>query len=425
MTYYLKGIVYNKNNRDSVMLSSQTDIDHLFTLLQQFIEHTHKEIWDEYQLYDNSKPDYLKKQINYFDEELYRFLSLIPAYYPTDVRDRISNWQFFEEHLKELADISSEISIKRLWAIKYFHNKLERENFEKDSAYIPQFYDNMLLPLGVSSESKFDIIMMHGNQSHWLRSWSIEDEKQHSLVPRVWVKDYLYDDLKELNPRIMFWTYETFQTKSDYINKNIPELTIQQLSEKVKESFHKAGVGKGKPVLFICYSMSGIIAKLIINNDQDISSHTKAIVYFSTPHFGSNVKEDTAYQLQDYISGMNSFISHHSISDEEFVSNFFDGIKISEIARYLDFSEERKIYLKALNDEYMQHKINNLWIVEGKKAYFERTQHYFYVDHASAYIPGSKKVILEERDHFNISKMKDKNEKSYQEIIKFIRENIK
>ena len=329
------------------------------------------------------------------------------------MKQKIPNWDYFEKHLNSLADISSEISIKRLWAIKYLHNKNEREEFEKDPSYVPKYYDNMLLPLSVSSDSKFDIIMMHGNQSHCLRSWSIEDEKQYSLIPRVWVKDYLYQDLKSLNPRIMFCTYETFQTKSDYKNKNIPELSINELSEKVNESFNLADVGKGRQVIFICYSMSGIIAKMIINQDSNISSHTKGMVFFSSPHFGSNVKEDTAYQLQDYISGMNSFISHHSITDEEFVSNFFDGIKVSQIANYLDFSADRKKLLKELNDNFMKHSIKTLWILEGKKAYFERTQHYFFVSHESAYIPGSQKLIMEDRDHFNISKMKNKTEKSY------------
>mmetsp|Transcript_9119 Transcript_9119/g.10284 ORF Transcript_9119/g.10284 Transcript_9119/m.10284 type:complete len:88 (+) Transcript_9119:415-678(+) len=87
-------------------------------------------------------------------------------------------------------------------------------------------------------------------------------------MPKIWVKEYLLEDLKDLNPNIIFSGYETFQTKSNYKNKNVPEDDIYQLSEKVKDSMHKVEIGKGRPVILVCFSMGGIIAKHIMNSDK-------------------------------------------------------------------------------------------------------------------------------------------------------------
>ena len=155
----------------------------------------------------------------------------------------------------------------------------------------------------------------------------------------------------------------------------------------------KAGVGDKKPMILICFSMGGIIAKLILNKENQLVDKTKGVVFIATPHFGSDVRDDTLEQLQDIISGMNSFINNSSIPDEEFVTNILDNLKVSHIAKFL-ISEHRKEYMKEINDAYMKHKIRDLCIIEGKKIYFEKIQHhYFVVKPYSAYIPGSERLL--------------------------------
>ena len=54
-------MVYNTDKRNSVMHAKQADIEHLFSLLQQFLENSHKDIWNEFDLYGDKKPDSLLK----------------------------------------------------------------------------------------------------------------------------------------------------------------------------------------------------------------------------------------------------------------------------------------------------------------------------------------------------------------------------
>ena len=361
-------MIYYDDKREVALREDFEHINSLFKTLQLFISGTHHDLIRDLEVYSTKEPNTLLKRLNYFDETLYTFLALIPVHYGSDFQQKIKSWSFFEDHLRKLIKDESSPSANKLLAIKYFYNKSEREKVEKDSSYIPKFYDNFLLPLSEQSEADLDIVFMHGNQSHPIRAWCIEDELGETLNAKWWPKEYLIEDLKDLNPRILFWGYETFQSKSDYIINNIPEDDIYQLSDKVTKSFHKAGVGNNRPTILVCFSMGGIIAKIILKDDNKIAEKTKGVVFIATPHFGSDVRDDTVEQLQDIISGMNSFISNHSIPDEEFVANILDNLKISHIAKFL-VSENRKEYMKQLNDEYLKLKINDMCIIEGKKIY--------------------------------------------------------
>lgn len=58
-----------------------------------------------------------------------------------------------------------------------------------------------------------------------------------------------------------------------------------------------AGVGEGRPVIWVCHSMGGLIAKYIINqalesNDpkiRNIGENTGGIIFLGTPHRGSSI----------------------------------------------------------------------------------------------------------------------------------------
>jgi len=173
-------------------------------------------------------------------------------------------------------------------------------------------------------------------------------------------------------PRIVHALYETFQTKHDYFTRNVPELTIFELASKVKQSLEKAGIGSDRPCLILAFSMGGIVAKLILNDmANNPSEHNKKgledyhVVFYATPHFGSDVRDDTLYQLEDLLSGMNRFMHHGGIDDKEYVEFLLDNLKISSIAKFL-ISTDRLENMKIINDEFKKLNMPAISVIEGK-----------------------------------------------------------
>jgi hypothetical protein len=85
----------------------------------------------------------------------------------------------------------------------------------------------------------------------------------------------------------------------------------------------EVGIGK-KPIIFVSFSMGGLITKQLILNDKDLQSHVKSILFLAVPHFGSSVVDDTMVYmnraLQGYlpfleIAQMNAIEVHENITD--------------------------------------------------------------------------------------------------------------
>lgn len=191
-------------------------------------------------------------------------------------------------------------------------------------------------------------------------------------------------------------TYETFQERSEYLSKNVPELDIYELSDNLVKSLDKAGVGVNRPTFIFGYSMGGVITKILLNNSENLRNSTKGIIFYACPHFGSDVRDDTLSELGDVLTGMNRFVSHlGGIDDEEFVAFFLDNLKVSKIARFL-ISTDRHIEMGKINDAFKLHSFKAFSLIEGKMVYFSKTQHhYFVVKPESAYWPGSEKLVME------------------------------
>ena len=167
----------------------------------------------------------------------------------------------------------------------------------------------------------------------------------------------------------MHATYETFQQVHEYKSKNIPEYDLFELSESLKKSLKTAGVGVNRPLIIFGYSMGGVITKILLNIDSNLAENTKGIVFFVCPHFGSDVRDDTFNQLGEMISGMNRFISQHSIEDDEFVNFFLDKIDVSKTANFL-ISPDRAQNLGLINDQFKKYDIKTMSIIEGKEVSF-------------------------------------------------------
>jgi hypothetical protein len=115
--------------------------------------------------------------------------------------------------------------------------------------------------------------------------------------------------------------------------------------------------------------MGGIVAKLILNSDVEdnkIIPNTKGIAFFAVPHFGSDVRDDTLLQLQNILSGMNSFMNHNSIEDKEFVEFLLDNLEISHIAKFL-ISVDRFENMQKINKVFESLNLPSISVIEGKE----------------------------------------------------------
>lgn len=94
-------------------------------------------------------------------------------------------------------------------------------------------------PLIDEQNPNVDIVFFHGHRSYPVNCWRIlneQDPKDLSPNPQIWIKDFLYEDIKEFKPRIMYTNYETFNTKAEYYQNNVPELDFYELSQAVGKS---------------------------------------------------------------------------------------------------------------------------------------------------------------------------------------------
>ena len=69
--------------------------------------------------------------------------------------------------------------------------------------------------------------------------------------------------------------------------------SLRDRSKEILDKLRQSGVGK-RPVIFVGHSMGGLIAKQMMiqaqtEQDHDFVNNTKGIMFFSTPHQGSNV----------------------------------------------------------------------------------------------------------------------------------------
>lgn len=63
-----------------------------------------------------------------------------------------------------------------------------------------------------------------------------EDPKDLSPNPKIWIKDFLYEDIKQYKPRLIYTGYETFNLQGEYWKANVPELDINELASSIAKS---------------------------------------------------------------------------------------------------------------------------------------------------------------------------------------------
>ncbi|CCA75354.1 related to tetratricopeptide repeat domain protein-Neosartorya fischeri [Serendipita indica DSM 11827] len=144
------------------------------------------------------------------------------------------------------------------------------------------------LELASGTDPIVDIVAIHGLQGHRERTWTTD---QGSL----WLRDLLPTDLS--NARVLTYGYDA--------DARSPECVSTQTMRRHADGFAKALSRKRKvtprrPIIFVAHDLGGIILKwaLVICHNQSLESKcdlrdilisTHAILFFGTPHSGTDV----------------------------------------------------------------------------------------------------------------------------------------
>ena len=133
-----------------------------------------------------------------------------------------------------------------------------------------------------------DVVAVHGILGDAFETWKHENGKS-------WLKGFLEKDLP--SARIMTFGYDSavaFSKGVGTIEDNARYLLNQLSAERAASGSQGSD---GRPIVFICHSLGGIIVKkaMVLAHERssevdfkDILDNTKAMTFLSVPHRGSD-----------------------------------------------------------------------------------------------------------------------------------------
>ncbi|CAG5087653.1 Oidioi.mRNA.OKI2018_I69.PAR.g11595.t1.cds [Oikopleura dioica] len=142
-----------------------------------------------------------------------------------------------------------------------------------------------------------DVVFVHGLGGSIGGTWTTMQENQNQEgapdVPCNWLCEWSVRDLQR-NPkkcRILGIEYETAILFSQHqCPYDLETRSLQERAKTIGEKLIKAGVGE-RPVVFVCYSLGGLVVKQILKTFPQMQDNTKGVIFLSTPHLGSPVAE--------------------------------------------------------------------------------------------------------------------------------------
>ena len=149
-----------------------------------------------------------------------------------------------------------------------------------------------IFELSEKSEAKtVDVVAVHGIMGDPFETWKHENGN-------IWLRDFLAKDLPFA--RVMTYGYDSAVAFSKGVG-NVEDKARSLLNQLSAERATSGSEGRnGRPIVFICHSLGGIIVKkaMVLAHERnsepdfkDILDNTKAMAFLSVPHKGS----DTAW----------------------------------------------------------------------------------------------------------------------------------
>lgn len=166
--------------------------------------------------------------------------------------------------------------MERLLSHKVCQNALS--SLKSINYRLPSDVYEMHLP---EEEPEFDIVLIHGLRGSVAYTWRQKDSDEN-LLSSCWPKDWLPQDIKRPF-RIIGLEYPSY-----IFHFTGTQQSLQSRSERFKDQLQIAGIGK-RPVLFICHSMGGLLAKKLLIDSPELLKNTIGVLFIATPHKGSPV----------------------------------------------------------------------------------------------------------------------------------------
>jgi hypothetical protein len=304
------------------------------------------------------------------------------------------------------------------------------------------------------SHFDYDIIFLSGLNANFSKSWRIPKEEVIHDVNYKHRLDYLLygHNLERIFPvpsyelwvppmfenvtfrgkkiRYMVTCAETKFFPHDLHKANIPDFSIDQISEKIYNSLKNAGVGK-RPLILICHSMGGLICKRVLNlakEEKYLLDQVKGVVFFSTPHFGSDIIHTLLeVGLKKYLKHFKTFetTSTEYGLDEEDIHQKLTDLKFTRATTDICMTP-KEFFLKE-HEIFKNLKLNYICLNETEKTWIKAfRRHVHIVEPESSYLPEADNYLLKGKVHSNLQKFSPDNfeEEGYSLLVNFIRRNF-
>jgi len=139
-----------------------------------------------------------------------------------------------------------------------------------------------IVPLSSDTSDGIDIVAIHGLNGHYLQTWTDEGTGVN------WLKDLIPKVVPKA--RVMSFSYNSMLQFSKSTS-DVSTFSLQLLEAMVAE--RRSLDESGRPVIFICHSLGGLVFKQAYLLASDHASHRtlktrfQGVIFFGTPHRGS------------------------------------------------------------------------------------------------------------------------------------------
>lgn len=258
----------------------------------------------------------------------------------------------------------------------------------------------------IDQQIEVEIIFLHGLQlgeykdAYW-KTWRSRDGS--TCWPTTWLSS------KFPNARILSLSYDSSARKTAKTGNLDPTALGENLMNNLVSPQVRVGQ-KGCPIVFVCHSLGGLIAKEIVvgaansaNKDlQNLVKNIKAFFFYATPHQGSRLVE----------FGMMTKHLHVGLSDS---------------VEYLQVLDKKRTRMDAKFHE-QANKFNNEWkfyvVAETKETKVASFKGMMIVEEASACHVFTNCILHQGADHITVCKPDSTNDQGYQFLITCISEVI-
>ena len=198
-------------------------------------------------------------------------------------------------------------------------------------------------------------------------------------------------NIAQVQPLFLSFSVDTYISQW---GNNCPQesfkTSLRDRSKEILDKLRQSGVGK-RPVIFVGHSMGGLIAKQMMiqaqtEQDHDFVNNTKGIMFFSTPHQGSNVAKLNSIirfflfpstEVQDLEAGSSQLM--------ELNTNFLQLANEKKDIKIVSFGEAYQTPMLSIDTTFVTPSSANIGIGE-----------YFHIkaNHINVCKPDSKESII-------------------------------